>query len=407
VPRRSSRIVIVLAFVAFVSLGLPDCVLGVAWPSIRLEFGQPLSRLGYLLVGGSGGYLVSGFFAGQIVRKVGVGGLLVGSCLVVVASLVGYWAAPAWGVVVAAAVVGGLGAGAIDAGINTFAASHFSPRVVNWLHASWGIGASAGPLLMTAVLATHHGWRLGYGILAGVMVGLSMLFLLTSGLWRSGGEAVSAVSHDVAPLGEALRQPMVWARALVFFVYGGLEATAGQLLYTLFTEARGIPVAAAGVTVGGYWAALTVGRVVFGQLAASVGRRTVLRIGMLLAIIATVLIAWNPAAAVSFVGVGLLGFALAPVFPTLISGTPEAVGTRHAPHAVGFQIAAGSLGIGVFPGLVGVVARYAGLESIGVYLIGAAGVLLGLYEVTERMGAKARCARGPAQERPANVVTPA
>jgi len=110
----------------------------------------------------------------------------------VTASLVGYAIAPAWWVVVACAVAGGLGAGAIDTGINTFAASHFSPRVVNWLHASWGVGASAGPLLMTAVLATHHGWRPGYGILAVAMLGLCALFAVTSALWRDDGATEDA-----------------------------------------------------------------------------------------------------------------------------------------------------------------------------------------------------------------------
>jgi fucose permease len=388
VSHRAPRLLIALSFIAFVSLGLPDCVLGVAWPSIRATFHQPLSRLGAILTAGAAGYLAASFFGGQVVRAVGVGKLLLGSSLLVTASLAAYALAPAWSVVILAALLGGLGAGAIDTGINTFAASHFSPRVVNWLHASWGIGATAGPLLMTAVLATRHGWRLGYALLAAALLLLSILFLATLRLWEDGATTTpTGAAHDAtATLAQTLRQPVVWLHALLFFVYAGLESTAGQLLYTLFTESRGVPVAAAGVTVGAYWAALTLGRIVFGQLAATLTRRTILRTAMTLAPLAAALIAWNPTPALSFAATAFLGFALAPVFPTLISATPDRVGPRHAPHAVGLQVAAASLGIATFPGLVALLARHLGLERVvGTYLITASLTLLALHELTLRL----------------------
>lgn len=384
--QRAPRLLIALAFIAFVSLGLPDCVLGVAWPSLRSTFAQPLSRVGMILTAGTAGYLVASFFGGQLVRAAGVGKLLLGSSLLVAISLTAYTFAPAWPVVILAAVIGGLGAGAIDTGINTFAAAHFSPRVVNWLHASWGIGATTGPLLMTAVLATHHGWRLGYAVLTAVMLLLSIFFLATLRLWEDGPRTASADSAlPTATLAEALRQPIVWLHALVFFVYAGLESTAGQLLYTLFTESRSIPIAIAGTAIGAYWAALTLGRIVFGQLAASVDRRTILRTGMTLAPIAAALIAWNPTPALSFAATALLGFALAPIFPTLISATPDRVGPRLAPHAVGFQVAAASLGIAAFPWLTALLARRTGLASIPTYLVAGALALLALHELTLRL----------------------
>jgi fucose permease len=387
VPRRPSPTLIPLAFVAFVSLGLPDCVLGVAWPSIRADFHQPLSQLGPILIGGAAGYLCSGFFAGQIVRTIGVGRLLVASALTVVLSLLAYGFAPAFPIVIVAAVIGGLGAGAIDAGINTFAASHFSPRIVNWLHASWGIGATMGPLLMTAVLATHHGWRSGYAIIAAAMTLLSLLFLATLRLWgdRAAAPAQAHADHPTATLADALRQGVVWMQSLLFFVYAGIESTAGQLLYTLFTERRGINPTTAGITVGGYWGALTVGRIVFGQLSTTISRRALLRTGMLLAVVAATLIGWNPATPVSLGGVALLGFALAPIFPTLISATPATVGPRYAPHAVGFQVAAASLGIAAFPAVVSVLARARGLEVVCSYLVAASIALLALHELTVRL----------------------
>ena len=381
-PRSGPRLVIALAFVAFVSLGLPDGVLGVAWPSVRATFGRPLSHLGALLACSTGGYLLSSFLGGQFVRAVGVGRLLLASSLLVAVSLAGISLAASWRVMVMFAVVGGLGGGAIDAGINTFAASRFSARVVNWLHACWGIGASTGPVLMTAVLARGLPWRVGYEILGVVLALLSLLFLLTLRMWTMDSATGSAAhAEGTASIGEALRRPVVWMQLVLFFLYCGIESTAGQLLYSLFTESRGMRTTTAGLATGGYWASLTAGRIVFGQLAASVSRRSVLRIGLGLAPIASLLLWSNAGQWVSIGGAALLGFALAPVFPTLISVTPDRVGRYFAPQAVGFQVAVANVGIATLPWLVAVVARRAGLETVCVFLVGATLLLLALQEL--------------------------
>lgn len=379
---RSPRLIIILAFVAFVSLGLPDGGLGVAWPSVRATFGRPLSHLGLHLAASTIGYLVSSFLGGQFVRAVGVGSLLLASSLMVAVSLAGVSLAPSWRAMVVFAVFGGLGGGAIDAGINTFAASRFSARVVNWLHACWGIGATTGPLLMTAVLARELPWQVGYKVLAGALALLSLLFLLTLRMWTIAPGASGEAHAATASIGEALRRPIVWAQLAVFFLYCGIESTAGQLLYSLLTESRGMPHTTAGIATGGYWASLTAGRIVFGQLAASVSRRAVLRIGLGLAPVGAMLLWSNAGNAASIAGAALLGFALAPIFPTLISITPDRVGAYYAPQAVGFQVAAANVGIALIPGLVGVLARRQGLEVVCVFLVAASVALLVLDEST-------------------------
>ena len=386
--RSGPRLVIALAFVAFVSLGLPDGVLGVAWPSVRATFGRPISHLGLLLACSTSGYLLSSFLGGQFVRAVGVGRLLLASSLLVAVSLAGISLSATWRMMVAFAVVGGLGGGAIDAGINTFAASRFSARVVNWLHACWGIGASTGPVLMTAVLARGLSWRVGYEVVGAVLSMLSLLFLFTLRMWSVVGPAGEQNPGRTASIGEALRQPVVWMQLSLFFLYCGIESTAGQLLYSLLTESRGMRTTAAGLATGGYWASLTAGRVVFGQLAASLSRRAVLRIGHGLAPVAALLLWLNVGDAASIAAAALLGFALAPVFPTLISVTPERVGHYFAPQAVGFQVAVANVGIATLPWLVATVARRAGLEAVCVFLVGATTLLLVLQEVVMRFAAR-------------------
>ncbi len=242
---RASRALVALGFLAFVSLGLPDGVLGVAWPSLRRAFGRPIDQLGLILLATTAGYLASSFAAGAVLARTSLGRLLVASSLLVAASAAAWAATPWWPPVLVGALLAGLGAGAIDAGINAFAAARFGPRVVTWLHACWGLGAMAGPAAMTALLASGASWRAGYALLAATLVAMALAFSLTLGLWSlSAGAAATPV--PAAGLRDALGSSRVRTNALLFFLYAGTEATAGQWAYSLLTESRGWVPAAAG-----------------------------------------------------------------------------------------------------------------------------------------------------------------
>jgi fucose permease len=380
---RRGRWLVPLAFLAFVSLGLPDGILGVAWPSLRRSFERPLEALGTILLATMAGYLVSSFSAGAVLARTGVGRLLVGSGLLVAASATIWAATPYWPPVLAGGVLAGLGAGAIDAGINVFAAGHFTPRVITWLHACWGLGAMSGPLLMTAAIASSLGWRGGYAGLAVALAALSLCFRLTLGLWDAPAEAGPgpAAPAPVAPGGraslrEALASRAVRRNALVFFVYTGIEASAGQWAYTLLTEARGLAPAAAGVATSCYWGSLFVGRLASGALAHHVAPRTILRSAAVAAPVAAAGVALSRSALLGFASLCALGLVLAPIFPLLVAETRGRVGARHTPHAIGFQISAATLGSGVLPAAVGLVMSGLGIEALGPALLGLSLLLL-------------------------------
>jgi fucose permease len=389
--------VFVLALAAFVSLGLPDAVLGVAWPSVRRTFGLPVDRLGVLLFATMIGYLTSSFLSGPLVRRWSVGRLLVGSSAVVVASAVGYAVAPRWELVVLAALPAGLGAGAIDASINAYAAARFAPGQVAWLHACWGIGATLGPLLMTGVLALGLSWRLGYAALAGILACLGLGFYRTRSLWDT-GRGAPGPTHAPATLGESLRQPRVQANVALFFLYTGIEGTAGQWAYSLFTEGRGVAPTWAGVGVGAYWASLTVGRVVSGALAHRYSPARLLRWSVALVPACALLMARSPHPLAGFAGLSLLGFVGGPIFPLLIAGTPQRTGGGHADNAVGVQIAAAGLGAAMIPALGGVLAAAYGIEAIAWFLLASAAVVVVLHEAVLMRE------RDPAPVRPREVL---
>jgi fucose permease len=288
---------------------------------------------------------------------------------------------------VAAGLLAGLGAGAIDAGINAFAAARFSPRVVSWLHASYGVGAMLGPLLMTALITSGLGWRWGYAVIGFLLAAMAVSFLVTIPRWtmaRSEPAPTGPTPEPAAALFETLRRPRVWLHIAFFFVYTGLEVSAGQWTYSLFTEARGLAAGTAGIWIAIYWAGLTVGRVVSGAFAGRLTANALLRIGTLGALVGTLLIWWDPGMGAGLLGLAALGFALAPIYPTLIAETPARLGPSHATSAIGFQVAGAYLGTAAIPGLTGLLATHAGLGVIGPSLVGTAAILLSLQEITRR-----------------------
>lgn len=381
---------ILLIYIAFISLGLPDGLLGVAWPSIRAGFGIPLDSLGMLLLATTTGYLTSSFFSGRLIARLGVGKVLAASCAATGLGLIGYTLVPAWGMMVALGVVAGLGAGAIDAGLNTYVAAHFGEGLMQWLHASYGVGVTLGPIIMTVALNVFSKWRLGYAVVGTAQIALAAAFMLTLSMWQRKEDPISAEQPDVKPaerrltdyktsMPETLRRPAVWLSLLMFFLYTGAEAMLGSWTYSLLTESRGIAPQVAGLWAGSYWASFTIGRIVAGLYAKRVGVHPLVRGSLLAALAGAVLLWWNPFEAASVAGVAIIGLAIAPIFPGMVSGTVGRVGARYAANTIGMQIGAAGIGAAAIPGLAGVLARRTSLEAIPICLVIVITVLFGLY----------------------------
>ena len=379
---------VLLAYAAFIALGMPDGLLGIAWPSIRVDFGIPLDSLGLLLFASVTGYTTSTFLSGALVARIGVGRLLAISCGLTGAALVGYTLVPQWWMMVLLGIMAGLGAGAIDAGLNTYAAAHFRPGLVQWLHASYGVGVTIGPIIMTLALTTLDSWRVGYRVVAGFQVLMALAFALTLPWWTNQQERAADGPHEKrltdykTPLSETIRRPRVWLSVLLFFLYVGAEVSLGTWAYTLLTESRGIAPQMAGFWAGGYWATFTVGRILAGVFAHRLGIDALVQGGLTLALLGTGLLWWNPFELANLLAVALVGLAIAPVFPALISGTSRRVEARFAANTIGMQMAATGLGGALIPSLVGVLARRASLEVIPVCLVVLFAALLGLYRLS-------------------------
>ncbi|MCI0389538.1 MAG: MFS transporter [Acidobacteria bacterium] len=388
---RLNLLLTLLVYLGFVSIGLPDGLTGVAWPSMRGYFGLPLDALGGLLVMYTAGYLISSFSSGRLLARISVGALLALSCLATGVSLLGYASAGHWWMVTMLGSLAGLGAGAIDAGLNTYAATHFSARMVNWLHAFYGIGALSGPLLMTGVLRSGHLWQLGYAIVGCGQLALAACFGLSQRQWngdRRLDDAPTAEPVIAASSISTMRLPVVRFSVAIFFVYTGIEAAAGAWAYSMFTEARAISMMTAGTWVSLYWGALTVGRILSGMIAGRISVRSLLRC-CIAGQAAGALLIWLDLSTLSgFLGLAMIGLASAPVFPSLIASTPDRIHQNHLANAVGFQIAAAVLGQSLLPALVGVLAQRLGLEVVAPALLAAALLLYSLHEAMTTSQAK-------------------
>lgn len=385
---RRNLLLLVIAYIGFISLGLPDAVTGVAWLEIRDSFRLPQVAFGSISVALGCGYFLSSFFAGQLTQRLGIGLLLAASSLLVALAMFGNAVSPWFLLMLLCIFAWGLGSGAIDAGLNHYAASHFSSVHMNWLHACYSLGATLGPFVMTGAITYAASWRLGYAIVGSIVFALTLIFAITLRWWDAGGATKSIATTTPVTMSETLRQPLVRLQIAIFALYTGLEFMVGTWTYALLVESRTVEPPLAGILVGVYFGSIGVGRVVLGGLTHWIGVDRMLRICTMAAAIGTVLFASAPVLTVTIAGLVLLGLGLAPIFPGLMSRTPARLGESYAAHAIGFQVSAATIGGAAMPAFAGVQADYVSLETVAQFSVVLAVAIWLLHEVLLRATAQ-------------------
>jgi fucose permease len=371
---------LLLACVAYLSVALPGSTLGLLWPSIRLSLGQPVGALGILLVPGIAASVVSSAVTGRL--RLSAGPLVAASTLLIALALAAEALAPSMWVMIAGTVLFGVGFGALDTALNAHAARHFGARDINWMHASYGLGATLGPLLVTALLSAGRSWRQTYGVMALVLAALGGVLVLARRGWRvpapAPGPGPARPSATTASPGAALGSLSFTA------VETGIESAAGIWGFLFLTAGRALPPAAAGIAVAAYWAMMCVGRVVLGPVAERLGAARVLAAAvagvplgaalMTLSILGPVPgpVPGPGSGALAVAGLMLLGLAAAPVFPlfTLTTGT-----TR----MVSLQVAASAVGGAAIPAGLGLLLGAAGARLLAPALLALGLAMGGLY----------------------------
>lgn len=379
-----SLLLLLIAYYSFIVIGMPGGALNVAWAYIQDTFDLALDAVGLLLFAGSMGYLLITFASGPLIARFGLGRFLLVSTIAKIGGLLGMALSPSWALLLAANFISSIGGGAIDSGMNNYVVAHYRTSRLNWLHACFGLGSTIGPALATLFVADlGYSWRWIYLVVAGSSSALIVGLLLTSSRWQLApahtGEPDPANNHQ-ANIRQTLVMPVLWVSMLLFALFAGIEVSAGQLTNPLFTKGRGIDPKTAGLWVSVFWGAFTAGRLTLGGLVDAAGKTRMVRLCLVGTTAGALLIAWNPAEAVSFIGLALMGFCISILFPTVLSETPRRFGAAHSANAIGLQIGSSGLGIALLPGLGAVLAERLGLEIIGPFLVATALAMLLLHE---------------------------
>ena len=377
---------LVIIYVSFISLGLPDTILGSVWPVMRESLNAPLELAGYLSMTVTVGTVISSACCDVVVSRFGTGKVTAVSVAMTAAALLGFSLSPNAACLFLCAVPLGLGAGCVDAALNNYVALHFEARHMSWLHCFWGIGASAGPMLVSLALRSGGTWRSGYGIISVLQFGLCLVLFATLRLWKRGGEAAAAEEETVAvPKGELLRTRGVPAVLLGLIFYSATEATAGLWGASFLHERFGVSAADAAVTSTVIFASITVGRLLSGFAARRFSDEALIRTGEAACLTGAAVVLLSRAPWMALVGVGLLGLGLAPIYPSMLHQTPRRFGAARSQSVMGLEMAFAYLGSTCFPPLFGILAGRFGTQLYPWYLLILALVLTAATEIANRL----------------------
>lgn len=358
-------------YLAFISLGLPDSLLGSAWPSMYGQFGVPVSYAGILSVIISFGTIVSSLLSGRLTRRFGPGRVTAASVGLTALALFGFSVSPAFRMLCLWAVPYGLGAGSVDAALNNYVALHYASRHMSWLHCMWGLGATLGPYIMGLALAGGYGWPMGYRAISLLQAGLTVILLASLPLWRSrpGPRPAQAGEPAAGAPPQLFRLPGVKPVMAAFFCYCALEQTAGLWASSYLVLQRGISPDTAAGFASLFFIGITAGRGLSGFLTLKLTDRQMVRLGQAVtaAGIAALLLPLGDVAALP--GLILVGLGCAPVYPCLIHSTPEHFGADRSQAVIGIQMASAYVGVLTAPSLFGLIAQHVSISLFPLWLL--------------------------------------
>ncbi len=359
---------LLVVYAAFIAIGLPDTVLGAAWPVMHGDFGVSLGALGVLGVVGALSAVASSLFYGRLRHKPAPWAVLVGSTALMALAMLGFGFVGHWALVVALAVAWGLCGGGIDIELNHFAARHFSRRHMSWLHGCWGIGAAAGPLLMAGMLAATGRWQGGFWLLAAVMALLALAFWATRGLWP-GAAATAAQPVDTATAATVADdapppRAALWLSPLCFFLVVASEFATAIWIPSIMVAGHGLPAAEASRWATLFFGAMTAGRFLLGAFGERLDNRLQVRLGIAAAIVGALVFTASGANAAGAAGLLLMGLGAAPLFPALMHETGQRFSAAWSGRMVARQMTGAYLAGALMPLAYAALVDHVGVAAI-------------------------------------------
>jgi fucose permease len=363
---------LILIYLAFVSLGLPDGLLGAAWPSMYQGMEVPLSYAGYVTMVIAGGTILSSLLSDRLSRKFSTQAILVVSVFLTALAIFGfsfssrYWQLTLW------AIPYGLGAGAVDSSLNNYVSLHYKSRQMSWLHSCWGVGAMIGPYIISLTLGNSLGWEWGYRIVGIIQTVLVAVLLCSAPLWKANAlaERKEETSEERPHLGFFKTWGLRGAAFvfLAFFAYCSLESTTGLWAASYLVVNRGLSKERAASWASLFYMGIALGRFLSGFIANRLGDRKMVRLGLIILAVGLVIFALPWGEYTPFAGLLLIGFGCAPVYPSLIHETPTNFGAEHSQEVIGIQMAMAYVGSTFMPPLFGLLTNVIDIKFFPYYL---------------------------------------
>lgn len=363
-------LLLAMIYIAFISLGLPDALLGSAWPSMRVEMGVPISYAGMISMMISAGTIISSLFSDRLTKKLGTGRVTAISVAVTAVALFGFSVTRSFWWLCVIALPYGLGAGAVDAALNNYVALHYKARHMSWLHSFWGIGATLGPYVMGAYLAEGQGWNSGYRLISLVQIALTALLFCTLRLWKHDGvQRSEARKTESLSLAGLARLPGAKAALVSFFCYCAMEQTAGLWGASYMVMSRGMAAEVAAKWASVFYLGITVGRFLCGFIAMKWSDKQMVRLGQGIIALGITLLLLPLGNLAMGIGLLMIGIGCAPIYPSLLHETPENFGVGNSQAMMGVQMACAYMGSTLMPPLFGLIAQHISIQLYPFYLM--------------------------------------
>lgn len=368
-----------IIYLSFISLGLPDSLLGAAWPSIYPELGVPISAAGIISMIIAFGTVISSLFSDRLTKSFGAGMITAASVLTTAVALFGFSVSHSFAALCLWAVPYGLGAGAVDAALNNYVALHYKSRHMSWLHCMWGVGATAGPYMMGFALSNGMGWNGGYRMISIIQIVLTAVLIFSLPLWKKRKNSTENSGPSKAlSLRAVFAIPGAKEIMICFFCYSAVEQTTGLWAASFLNSFRGVPAETAAGFVSFFFVGITAGRFLSGFLTMKLSDDQMIWLGCGLVALG-VLLMFLPGTWPSLCGLVLIGLGCAPIYPSIIHSTPARFGAERSQALVGVQMASAYMGTTLMPPLFGILARYIGISALPFFLLLCLGLMFGMH----------------------------
>lgn len=380
------QLLLAVIYLSFISLGLPDAVLGSAWPAMYPQLGVPMSYAGGISMIIALGTIVSSLCSDRLTFHLGTGKVTAISVAMTAIALLGFSVSGSYWMLCLCAIPYGLGAGSVDASLNNYVALHYTSRHMSWLHCMWGVGASIGPYIMGMALTGGMGWPAGYRIIGFLQVALTAGLLLSLPLWK--GRSLTGKVEDAAkpiPLGQVIHIRGAVQVMAAFFCYCAIEQTAGLWASSYLVLHKGISPETAAFFASLFFIGITVGRAVNGFLTMKYSDTQLIRTGECIIGIGILAMLLPLGQVVTLAGLILVGLGCAPIYPCVIHSTPTHFGADKSQALIGVQMASAYVGTCLMPPLFGLIANHISPSLLPVYLLMILAVMAGMYEKLVRV----------------------